>query len=78
MKKILFTLAATAVLVSCDLPAGGNKGVLKKTEDVVRYSDAHAEKGTFVAQPDSTATDSVQAVAAPVVTDSTAAPAAAK
>ena len=37
MKKLVFAVAAASFLVSCGLPEGGNKGVLKKTEDVVRY-----------------------------------------
>jgi hypothetical protein len=30
MKKIVFAIAAVSLLVSCELPAGGNKGALKK------------------------------------------------
>lgn len=40
MKKNIFGLLALSVLViSCDLPSGGNKAVLKREADVPRYDD---------------------------------------
>ena len=44
MKKIVFTLSIAIVATSCGMPEGGNKGVIKKEEGVVRYDDANAEK----------------------------------
>ncbi|MBP7173601.1 MAG: hypothetical protein KBA33_05960 [Cloacibacterium sp.] len=46
MKKIVFTLSIAIVATSCGMPEGGNKGVIKKEEGVVRYDDANAEKPT--------------------------------
>ena len=54
MKKIVFAIAAVSLLVSCELPAGGNKGALKKTDDVVRYDDPNAPHGTYHPTADST------------------------
>lgn len=54
MKKIVFAVAAASFLVSCELPAGGNKGVIKQTEDVVRYDDVNAEAPTYKEKADST------------------------
>ena len=42
MKKSVILLASAILVVSCDLPAGGNKGRLKKTDEVVRYDDPNA------------------------------------
>lgn len=53
MKKLVFAVAAASFLVSCGLPEGGNKGVLKKTEDVVRYDDENAEAPTYKEKTDS-------------------------
>ena len=53
MKKIVFAIAAVSLLVSCELPAGGNKGALKKTDDVVRYDDENAEAPTYKEKTDS-------------------------
>lgn len=39
MKKIVFAVAAASFLVSCGLPEGGNKGVIKMEEGVERYDD---------------------------------------
>ena len=47
MKKLVFAIATVSLLVSCGLPEGGNKGVLKQTEDVVRYDDVNAEAPTY-------------------------------
>ncbi len=47
MKKTLILLASAVLVVSCDIPAGGNKGRLKKTEEVVRYDDPNAPHGTY-------------------------------
>ena len=54
----------TVLLVSCELPQGGNKRVLKQTDDVVAYNDPNAPEGTY--KP---AADSAKAVQ-PVVSDS--------
>ena len=54
MKKIVFAVAAASFLVSCGLPEGGNKGVVKKEEGVVRY-DENAEAPTHVEKKDSVA-----------------------
>lgn len=53
MKKIVFALATSSFLFSCGLPEGGNKGVLKKEEGVVRYDDENAEAPTHVQKEDS-------------------------
>lgn len=75
MKKILLAFAAGAFVYSCDLPQGGNKGVIKMSEDQVRYSDANAEKGTYVAPAENTTADSAKTPATQaIVTDSAAAP----
>ncbi|PPZ91052.1 hypothetical protein C3729_10275 [Cloacibacterium normanense] len=71
MKKLVFAVAAASFLVSCGLPEGGNKGVLKKTEDVVRYDDENAEAPTYKEKTDS-ATVVEQPAAAEVKVDSTA------
>ena len=55
MKKIVFAVAAASFLVSCGLPEGGNKGVVKKEEGVVRYDDENAETPTHVEKKDSVA-----------------------
>ena len=70
MKKLVFAVAAASFLVSCGLPEGGNKGVLKKTEDVVRYDDENAEAPTYKAKTDSATVE--QPAAAEVKVDSTA------
>lgn len=46
MKKTVLLLASALFVVSCGLPEGGNKGRLKKTDDVVRYDDPNAPIGT--------------------------------
>ena len=53
MKKIVFAVAAASFLVSCGLPEGGNKGVIKQTDDVVRYDDVNAEAPTYKEKADS-------------------------
>ncbi|WDT67481.1 hypothetical protein [Cloacibacterium sp. TD35] len=70
MKKLVFAVAAASFLVSCGLPEGGNKGVLKKTEDVVRYDDENAEAPTYKEKMDSATVE--QPAAAEVKVDSTA------
>lgn len=70
MKKLVFAVAAASFLVSCGLPEGGNKGVLKKTEDVVRYDDENAEAPTYKEKTDSATVE--QPTAAEVKVDSTA------
>jgi len=55
MKKIVFAVAAASFLFSCGLPEGGNKGVVKKEEGVVRYDDENAETPTHVEKKDSVA-----------------------
>ena len=45
-------MASVAMLMSCDLPQGGNKRVLKQTDDVVQYSDPGAPVGTYKASAD--------------------------
>lgn len=47
MKKSVILLASAILVVSCDLPAGGNKGRIVKTDEVVRYDDANAAHGTY-------------------------------
>ncbi len=56
MKKSVILLASAILVVSCDLPAGGNKGRLKKEEGVVRYDDPNAPHGTYHPTADSTKT----------------------
>lgn len=50
MKKLFFAIITASVLVSCGLPEGGNKGVIKMEEGVERYDDAvagsHGSHGT--------------------------------
>ena len=70
MKKLVFAVAAASFLVSCGLPEGGNKGVLKKTEDVVRYDDENAEAHTYKEKTDSATVE--QPAAEEVKVDSTA------
>ena len=70
MKKLVFAVAAASFLVSCGLPEGGNKGVLKKTEDVVRYDDENAEAPNYKEKTDSATVE--QPAAAEVKVDSTA------
>ena len=70
MKKIVFAIAAVSLLVSCELPAGGNKGALKKTDDVVRYDDVNAEAPTYKEKTDSASVKT--AAPAEVKKDSTA------
>lgn len=70
MKKIVFAVAAISLLVSCGLPEGGNKGVVKQTEDVVRYDDENAEAPTYKEKTDTTTAKTVAPVEAKV--DSTA------
>lgn len=70
MKKLVFAVAAASFLVSCGLPEGGNKGVLKKTEDVVRYDDENAEAPTYKEKTDSATVE--QPAAAEAKVDSTA------
>ncbi len=65
MKKSVILLASAILVVSCDLPAGGNKGRLKKEGDVVRYDDPNAPHGTYHPTADST-----KAVVSHVVADS--------
>ncbi|WP_379964580.1 hypothetical protein [Epilithonimonas sp. UC225_85] len=47
MKKSVILLASAILVVSCDIPAGGNKGRLKKTDEIVRYDDPNAPHGTY-------------------------------
>jgi len=47
-------LASALLVISCDLPAGGNKGRIVKTDDVVRYDDPNAPHGTYKPAADST------------------------
>lgn len=57
MKKSVILLASAILVISCDIPAGGNKGRLKKEGDIVRYDDPNAPHGTY-----SPAADTVKAV----------------
>ncbi|MCG2793554.1 MAG: hypothetical protein L6262_08425 [Weeksellaceae bacterium] len=71
-------MATALLVVSCDIPAGGNKGRLKKTDDVVRYSDPSAPKATYspvadTAQVEPTVEDTAKTVVAPEVKTATAA-----
>ena len=47
MKKSVILLASAILVVSCDIPAGGNKGRIVKTDEVVRYDDPNAPHGTY-------------------------------
>ena len=47
MKKSVILLASAILVVSCDIPAGGNKGRIVKTDDIVRYDDPNAPHGTY-------------------------------
>ena len=53
MKKLVLAVAAASFLVSCGLPEGGNKNVVKRTDDVVRYDDENAEASTYKEKSDS-------------------------
>ena len=53
----MILLASAFLVISCDIPAGGNKGRIMKTDEVVRYDDPNAPKGTY--KP---AADTAQAV----------------
>lgn len=68
MKKLVFAVAAASFLVSCGLPEGGNKGAVKRTEDVVRYDDENAEASTYKEKTDSAKVENATEVKA----DSTA------
>ena len=74
-------MASAILVVSCDLPAGGNKWRLKKTDEVVRYDDPNAPHGTYHPTADSTkavshvVADSAKTVS-PEVQPATEAPAA--
>ena len=57
MKKSMILLASAFLVISCDIHAGGNKGRIMKTDEVVRYDDPNAPKGTY--KP---AADTAQAV----------------
>jgi len=57
MKKSVILLAAAILVISCDVPVGGNKRVLKKTDGVVAYYAQDAPHGTY--KP---STDTVKAV----------------
>lgn len=50
MKKLFFAIIAASALVSCGLPQGGNKDVIKMEEGVERYDDAvgvsHGSEGS--------------------------------
>ena len=70
MKKSVILLASALLVISCDLPAGGNKARLVKTDDVVRYDDANAPKAVSHVVADSAKTVS------PEVKPATEAPAA--
>jgi hypothetical protein len=56
MKKSVILLASAILVVSCDLPAGGNKGRIVKTDDIVRYDDPNAPHGTYKPEADSAKT----------------------
>jgi len=56
MKKSVILLASAILVISCDIPAGGNKGRIIKTDDVVRYDDPNAPHGTYKPAADSTKT----------------------
>ena len=70
MNKLVFAIATVSLLVSCGLPEGGNKGVVKQTEDVVRYDDVNAEAPTYKEKTDSASVKT--AAPAEVKKDSTA------
>lgn len=78
MKKSVILLASALIVVSCDIPAGGNKGRLKKTDDVVRYDDPNAPKGTYKPAADTATTaqsvdsDTAKTAMAPEVKTATA------
>jgi len=77
MKKSVILLASAIILVSCDIPAGGNKGRIKKTDEVVRYDDPNAPHGTYKPTADTTAAvhtaaDTAKAVVAPEAKPATA------
>jgi len=52
MKKSVILLASAILVISCDIPAGGNKGRLKKEGDIVRYDDPNAPHGTYAPASD--------------------------
>ena len=54
MKKFVLLLALAVLVISCDIPQGGNKGRIKKTDDIVRYDDPGAPQGTYKPSSDST------------------------
>ena len=70
MKKSVLLLASALLIVSCNVPEGGNKSRIFVDGDVVRYDDPNAVPGTYKAETDSTKP-------APVLTSEVAAPEAA-
>lgn len=63
MKKSVLLLASALFVVSCSLPEGGNKGRIKKSDDVVRYDDPNAPHATYEAKADTAKTATVQTAA---------------
>jgi hypothetical protein len=78
MKKSVILLASAILVVSCDIPAGGNKGRIRKTDEIVRYDDPNAPHGTYKPTADTTAAvhtvvaDTAKAVVAPEAKPATA------
>lgn len=68
MKKSVILLASAILVVSCDLPAGGNKGRIVKTDDIVRYDDPNAPHGTYKAADSAKVISHVVADSAKVTT----------
>jgi len=73
MKKSVILLASAILVISCDLPAGGNKRVLKKTDNVIAYDDPGAPHGTYKPSSDTLKSvhmveDSTKSAIAPEVT----------
>ena len=67
MKKSILLLAAAVLVVSCDVPQGGNKRVLKKTADVVSYDDPNAPHGTYEPTNDTVKVEAAHHVVADTV-----------
>lgn len=71
MKKYILLLACAAFLTACKkVQEGGNKGVIKQTEDVVSYKDPNAPEPTFVEKAAAPRTEVVSTAIMPVKTDS--------
>ncbi|RQP13620.1 MAG: hypothetical protein EAS48_03450 [Chryseobacterium sp.] len=67
MKKYIFSAMAAFSLVACNVPAGGNKDVIRATTEIERYDDnifASEQEPDFSNKTDAKVMEPVQADAA--------------